>query len=69
VLSSNKLYKVKNLVIGFYEVFSIQGKKILQNVLTEKRSKLNISQFPKGTYFVRLTQNKKVFSQQIVIGK
>lgn len=52
-----------------FELFSIQGKKILQNVLTEKRSKLNISQFPKGTYFVRLTQNKKVFSQQIVIGK
>lgn len=52
-----------------FELFSIQGKKILQNILTEKRSKLNVSQFPKGSYFVRLTQNKKVFSQQIVIGK
>ena len=41
----------------------------LQKVLTEKRSKLNMSQLSKGTYFVRMTQNKKVFSQQIVIGK
>ncbi|MDB2494003.1 M28 family peptidase [Flavobacteriaceae bacterium] len=52
-----------------FELFSIEGKKVLQKVLTEKRSKLNMSQLSKGTYFVRMTQNKKVFSQQIVIGK
>lgn len=51
-----------------FELFSIEGKKILEKVLTEKRSKLTISQFPHGAYFVRLTQNKKVFSQKIVIG-
>lgn len=50
------------------ELFSLDGKKILQKVLTEKRSKLNISQFAQGAYFARLTQNKKVFSQKIVIG-
>lgn len=52
-----------------FELFSIEGKQVLQKVLTEKRSKLNMSQLSKGTYFVRMTQNKKVFSQQIVIGK
>jgi hypothetical protein len=52
-----------------FELFSIEGKKVLQKVLTEKRSKLNMSQLSKGRYFVRITQNKKVFSQQIVIGK
>lgn len=52
-----------------FELFSIEGKKGLQKVLTEKRSKLNMSQLSKGRYFVRITQNKKVFSQQIVIGK
>ena len=52
-----------------FELFSIEGKKVLQKVLTEKRSKLNMSQLSKGRYFVHITQNKKVFSQQIVIGK
>jgi poly(beta-D-mannuronate) lyase len=52
-----------------FELFSIEGKKMLQKVLTEKRSKLNMSQLSKGTYFVHITQNKKVFSQQIMIGK
>ncbi len=51
------------------ELFSIEGKKILKKVLTEKRTKLNISQFSSGAYFVRIIQNKKVFSQKIVIGK
>ena len=51
-----------------FELFSIEGKKIFEKSLTEKRSKLTISQFPQGAYFVRLTQNKKVFSQKIVIG-
>lgn len=52
-----------------FELFSIEGKKMLQKVLTEKRSKLNMSQLSKGRYFVRITQNKKEFSQQIMIGK
>ena len=52
-----------------FELFSIEGKKIFEQVLTEKHTKLNISQFPQGVYFVQLTQNKKVFSQKIVIGK
>ena len=52
-----------------FELFSVEGKKVLQKVLTENRSKLNMSQLSKGRYFVRITQNKKVFSQQIVIGK
>jgi poly(beta-D-mannuronate) lyase len=52
-----------------FELFSIEGKKVLQKVLTEKRSKLNMSQLSKGRYFVRITQNKKEFSQQIMIGK
>ena len=52
-----------------FELFSIEGKKVLQKVLTEKRSKLNISQLSKGTYFVRMTQHKKVFTQQIAIGE
>jgi len=51
------------------ELFSIEGKKILEKVLTEKRSKLNISQFSQGAYFVQLTEDKKVFSKKIVIGK
>ena len=51
------------------ELFSIRGKKIFEKILTEKRSKLNISQFSQGVYFIRLTQNKKVFSQKIVIAK
>ena len=52
-----------------FELFSIEGKKVFQKVLTEKRSKLNISQLSKGTYFVRMTQHKKVFTQQIAIGE
>jgi hypothetical protein len=52
-----------------FELFSIEGKKVLQKVLTEKRSKLNMSQLSKGRYFDHITQNKKVFSQQIMIGK
>ena len=52
-----------------FELFSIEGKKVLQKVLTEKRSKLNISQLSKRTYFVRMTQHKKVFTQQIAIGE
>ena len=51
------------------ELFSIEGKKIFEQVLAEKRTKLNISQFPHGAYFARITQDKKVFSQKIVIGK
>ena len=52
-----------------FELFSIEGKKVLETILTEKRTKLNISQFTQGAYFVRITQDKKVFSQKIVIGK
>ena len=51
------------------ELFSIEGKKVIERVLTEKRTKLNISKFTQGVYFVRITRNKKVFSQKIVIGK
>lgn len=52
-----------------FELYSIEGKIIFKKVLIEKHTKLNISQFPQGVYFVQLTQNKKVFSQKIVIGK
>jgi hypothetical protein len=52
-----------------FELFSIEGKKVLEEVLTKKRTALNVSQFPQGAYFVRITQDKKVFSQKIVIGK
>ena len=51
------------------ELFSIEGKKILEQVLTQKLTKLNMSQFSQGAYFIRITQNEKVFSQKIVIGK
>ena len=52
-----------------FELFSIEGKKIFEQVLTEKRSELNVSQFSKGPYFVRITEGERVFSQKIVIGK
>ena len=52
-----------------FELFSIECKNVLQKVLTEKRSKLNMSQLSKGRCFDHITQNKKVFSQQIMIGK
>ena len=52
-----------------FELFSIEGKKVLETILTEKRTKVNMSQFTLGAYFVRITQDKKVFSQKIVIGK
>jgi hypothetical protein len=51
------------------ELFSIEGKKVLEQVLTQKLAKLNMSQFSQGAYFIRITQNEKVFSQKIVIGK
>ena len=51
------------------ELFSIEGKKILEQVLTQKLTKLNMSQFSQGAYFVRITEGGKVFSQKIVIGK
>ena len=51
------------------ELFSLDGKKILEQVLTQKLTKLNMSQFSQGAYFIRITQNEKVFSQKIVIGK
>ena len=52
-----------------FELFSIEGKIIFKKVLTEKRSELNVSQFSKGPYFVRITEGERVFSQKIVIGK
>jgi len=52
-----------------FELFSITGKKIFEHVLTEKRTELNVSQFSQGPYFLRVTQDKKVLSQKIVIGK
>jgi hypothetical protein len=52
-----------------FELFSIEGKKVLEQVLTQKLTKLNMSQFYPGAYFIRITQNEKVFSQKIVIGK
>ena len=51
------------------ELFSIDGKIVLGQVLTQKLTKLNMSQFSQGAYFIRITQNEKVFSQKIVIGK
>jgi hypothetical protein len=51
------------------ELFSIEGKKVLEQVLTQKLTKLNMSQFSQGAYFIRITQNEKVFSQKIVIGE
>jgi hypothetical protein len=51
------------------ELFSIEGKKVLEQVLTQKLTKLNMSQFSPGAYFVRITEGEKVFSQKIVIGK
>jgi len=52
-----------------FELYSIEGKIIFEQVLTEKRSELNVSQFSKGPYFVRITEGERVFSQKIVIGK
>jgi hypothetical protein len=51
------------------ELFSLEGKKVLEQVLPQKLTKLNMSQFSQGAYFIRITQNEKVFSQKIVIGK
>jgi len=52
-----------------FELFSIEGKRVFEHVLTEKRTELNVSQFSPGAYFVRITEGEKVFSQKIVIGK
>jgi len=52
-----------------FELSSIEGKKIFEQVLTKKRSELNVSQFSPGPYFVRISEGERVFSQKIVIGK
>ena len=52
-----------------FGLFTIEGKKIFEQVLTKKRSELNVSQFSSGPYFVRISEGERVFSQKIVIGK
>ena len=49
-------------------VFDIEGKMLLNRVINTKVTSLDISQFVKGTYFVKIeSANKLVYSQKLLI--
>jgi hypothetical protein len=49
---------------GTYELIDITGKKLIANVQMEKLYpvRLNISQIPRGLYFIRFTSSKNQIS-------
>ena len=50
-------------------LFSIDGKKLIEKVISKQLTKIDISKFSKGVYLIQLTQGPNNFSQQIVINK
>ena len=49
---------------GTYELIDIMGKKLIANVQMEKLypAKLDISQIPRGVYFIKFTSSKNQIS-------
>jgi hypothetical protein len=49
---------------GTYEVIDITGKKLIANVQIEKlySARLDISQIPRGVYFIKFTSSKNQIS-------
>jgi hypothetical protein len=58
--SNNLIYKI--------ELFNLTGNCIYQNcAVHEKNFKLNVSEFPKGVYILKVKTEQRGFSQQVVI--
>ena len=48
------------------EVYDIMGKKVVNKTVLENKMVINIANFPKGIYLVRVINNNKTFTQKIV---
>ena len=48
------------------EILTIEGQKVLSRTLTDHKTQLDISNFPAGIYFVRVTNDKAVMVGKII---
>ncbi len=49
------------------EIFNLVGEKIYTTINNKATNEINISTFPKGVYFVKLTDGEKVSTEKIVV--
>jgi trimeric autotransporter adhesin len=50
-------------------VYNIVGKKILEKEVVQGKQELDLSAEPNGSYFVKITSDKKVITKKIIINK
>jgi Secretion system C-terminal sorting domain len=48
-------------------IYTIEGKELLNNQLTELETKLNIESFAKGNYFLNITENNNIIKTYKII--
>jgi len=51
---------------GAYEVFDITGKSLLQKVIHENNASIDVSEFKKGIYFVKVQSENQMFTGKFV---
>jgi hypothetical protein len=57
----------KSTLIRTIQLIDLLGKEVKQLTTTDKRIELNVSEFPKGIYFVTVSSEKGISSQKIII--
>ena len=55
-----------NLKIGELTIHNLLGETVYKSTITNNQSTVNISQFPKGIYFVQLKTDDKIYNQKII---
>lgn len=56
-----------SLSLSSIEVYNVLGEKVYSSLITNNQTTINLSQAPKGIYFVRVTAEGKSYSQKVVI--
>lgn len=58
---------ITNSKAGKFEIFNISGSKILESEISEDAEQFNIEQLEKGIYFIRVSTDKEIKSNKIII--
>jgi len=60
-------YIAKNAGTAFYNLFDETGKVIKSEMLNAMKTSLNISEYTKGVYFIRIHDGKNIISRKLVL--
>lgn len=61
------VFNIENAAFSEISVFNILGEKVAETISSTTEIKLDISNQPAGTYFVRITRDDKVITKKVVL--